>query len=529
MESKLRSTKEAQVSVFLPRQLETKMTRKRFILTESLLLICIYTSFSNGYTWFEAREACQEKNDSLTIKKAQSDGYYWTGNYKRISKWIKLIGCCKMTDVTAVRIFNMVNSSAGLCQELCGSDDYATFAVQSGSCFCLNNDYLNRMMSTTSATLCNFTCNNHFDDVLSTECGGNTTVNVFSTGTEVFYSQDNYCLSLQCGAQSKVFKEKTCNTALKAVCQGKESLNNYTGWRNHLTNCKKRNRYLFGNVNMSNTDLSCQYVNATFGDQHWVGVVRERYLSKDRGQYDINKPQVLMCEKCNRTGCLFTRCLQRLRNVVFCNKLEVTLPTQLSTPSRTENGESLESILAPVITITVFGIIGGVLLFIYVRKKRQHVNSYDRQQDTNNTEKKIKVQTNSESKKIEDKYSDYTEGDQKNNYLVLESSHPSHEVADEMNEDCSSPYNDAEEGDYDHLRETKSRQKERDDTYHHALHVHVDDSSNYDVTRRKYDQETENMYDKTGGNNLDSEYGYNKVLPNNEECHYDKTFTTLQI
>jgi hypothetical protein len=166
-----------------------------------------------------------------------------------------------------------------------------------------------------------------------------------------------------------------------------------------------------------------------------------------------------------------------------------------------------------------------IVNFETFRRKRQHTNSDNKQRNSNSTEKERKVQRNIASKQTAETYSEYSEKHKKNY-----SSHIKRGGADEINGDCSSPYDDTE-GDYDHLRGTKSRQKEVDDTYNHALPVPFGDSSYYDVTRRKCDQETDNTYDKTGGNNFDSEYGYtsNKVLLSDEESPYDKTSTTLQI
>jgi hypothetical protein len=172
------------------------------------------------------------------------------------------------------------------------------------------------------------------------------------------------------------------------------------------------------------------------------------------------------------------------------------------------------------------------MLLTNCRKKRESTKNDARDEKSNSPNSvENKVYKTMETLHIENKASEYTEihdVPNKDDYFVLKPPNPNPNVADGMNGNCSSPYIDTEEGDYDHLRGTKSRQKEADDTYNHALPVHADDSSDYDVTRRKCEQETENMYDKTGGNNSDSEYGYtsNKVLSSNEENPYDKTSAT---
>ncbi|XP_048742224.2 uncharacterized protein LOC125655765 isoform X2 [Ostrea edulis] len=527
------------VALISPCNARSKTMPNKHFTTRNIFLIVICTSLSRvrsipaDYTWYGAQKTCQEKNDSLTIQKTESDEYYWMGYHKKISSWIKLIGCYSDQDIPNknTKHFNMFNSSAGLCQEYCTSDGYAYFAVKSRRCHCL------MVLPTTHSTkpLCSFGCDNKFDDKLSTECGGDTAFNVFATSEEEFHDQLQYnCLNLECGNSSKILKTENCSDALHAICGENLAIrDNYSGWRSQLENCKSRNNaYLYGNVDIRGAPAACRNIAMSFESPNWIGVLREQYQSEDRsksGPGNISKNRALLCQKCNRDGCIFTNCYEKLHNTVFCKTLTVTISPQ----GLAENDESLGSIIAPIITITIVGIIGGVLLFIYIRRKRHHTNNETRDKYPNTSNNAgNKVCKNVETKRTENKNAEYTEShdlSERDGYFDLASSYPNHGVADENNGECSSPYNDAEEGDYDHLRETKSRQKETDDTYHHALHVHVGDSSDYDVTRRKYDQETENMYDKTGGNNLDSEYGYNKMLPNNEESPYDKTFTASQI
>ena len=52
---------------------------------------CLFQLESSTLNWFEAQEQCRGR-DGLTMSKTKSNQSYWTGTYRRITPWIKIIG-----------------------------------------------------------------------------------------------------------------------------------------------------------------------------------------------------------------------------------------------------------------------------------------------------------------------------------------------------------------------------------------------------------------------------------------------------
>ena len=62
------------------------------------------------------------------------------------------------------------------------------------------------------------------------------------------------------------------------------------------------------------------------------------------------------------------------------------------------------------------------------------------------------------------------------NYFVLQQNNPSYELADDIQIDsvAESPYNDADDGTYDHLGDKNARKhNDVDDTYNHLSLIHI--------------------------------------------------------
>lgn len=83
------------------------------------------------------------------------------------------------------------------------------------------------------------------------------------------------------------------------------------------------------------------------------------------------------------------------------------------------------------------------------------------------------------------------------NYFVLQRSNPTYELADNSKLEFESPYNEAEEGTYDHLGEKKARKRPADDIYNHASSAELLDLSDYDVANHKHLNSEDNTYDHT--------------------------------
>lgn len=118
------------------------------------------------------------------------------------------------------------------------------------------------------------------------------------------------------------------------------------------------------------------------------------------------------------------------------------------------------------------------------------------------------------------------------NYFVLQRPNSTYELADNFKLELESPYNEAEEGTYDHLGEKRVRKKHDDDTYNHASSADLSDLSDYDVANRKHLNNEDNTYDHTGVGNESygkvksdlSDYDVaNREHRNEEDSTYDHT------
>uniref|UniRef100_K1QFM8 Uncharacterized protein n=1 Tax=Magallana gigas TaxID=29159 RepID=K1QFM8_MAGGI len=97
------------------------------------------------------------------------------------------------------------------------------------------------------------------------------------------------------------------------------------------------------------------------------------------------------------------------------------------------------------------------------------------------------------------------------NYFVLQKSNPSYELAGECIVGSESPYNEAEDGTYDHLGNKDARKAPAEDIYNHTSSAELSDLSDYDVTNHKHLNEEDSTYDHAGVG--DSSYGHFDVHP----------------
>lgn len=98
--------------------------------------------------------------------------------------------------------------------------------------------------------------------------------------------------------------------------------------------------------------------------------------------------------------------------------------------------------------------------------------------------------------------------------------------------ESESPYNEAEDGPYDHLGEKKVRRRPVDDIYNHATSAEISDLSDYDVANHKHLNSEDNTYDHPAFG--EDSYGKfksettdydvtNRIHQNKEDNTYDRT------
>ncbi|XP_052681167.1 uncharacterized protein LOC128161803 isoform X2 [Crassostrea angulata] len=533
------------------------------------LFIAVIAVFdcSPPVTWFDAQTICRNMNQTITLIKNESKQYYWTGLYERQSHWIKIIGCYNESILQYSNYTLPFVSSLFQCQEYCLQQSIDKFAVQGSKCVCLSPDF-NVTKDQLLSTECTYTCSN--STLLSTECGGNLTVNVFFTDMTDLNIGIN-CISLECGNTPIFVENHDCDATLHPLCNTitLDSSTINENWTTSMGFCKENGTYLAGNFNLSNAISAC--IGYAHKNPHWIGAFRENYLNTDQGQDIKQFAQKFFntCQRCKLENgaptCQFVGCGDnREKSKVICSETkEVTVPisettyksttlqetteinvseitTEINTGITTEKttgvttgsfdisekkiSESIEDSSAVPIAVSVvlvLFLIAGCVIAIIIYKRRKNVLQ----------EKETKSAYCPPANKKSERCSD-TKTFDNTNYFVLQRPNSTYELADNFKLELESPYNEAEEGTYDHLGEKRVRKKHDDDTYNHASSADLSDLSDYDVANRKHLNNEDNTYDHTGVGNDSygkvksdlSDYDVaNREHRNEEDSTYDHT------
>ncbi|XP_065937672.1 uncharacterized protein [Magallana gigas] len=496
-----------------------------------LTAFCWHTnSIPNTLSWFEAQSICRERNQTLTLKSNESTDFYWTGFYKRLSHWIKIIGCYNSSTLKYNISTNLSLLSPPLCQEYCLQRSFYVFAVQSYRCLCLSRSGFRDDTNHLNPSECTYTCND--TTLLSTECGGESAFSVFRTDTSML-GINSSCLSIQCGNDSKLYGDIDCNNYLNTRCTN-NSIEKSEVWKVGFERCKSRGTYLLWNITLTNITSACTN-SIIHVDQRWIGVVKDLYLSKDYGEVitssDYNHFNT--CQKCknNKGGnfvCHFVSCTEQLNKGICTESVAIpqtettdllgsteTTESIINTPQN--DNSSIQVVVPVVIAFLVILCVFAVAVFIYIRRKK----------DSKNNDKKggsVPTTKNAGS------YSN-TELENDKNYFVLQQSNPTYELADNSKTESESPYNEAEDGTYDHLEDKDARKIPANGIYNNASSGGLSDLSDYDVTNRKNESSEGNTYDRTGVR--DDSYGKfksglsdydvaNRKHLNEEDSTYDR-------
>lgn len=148
--------------------------------------------------------------------------------------------------------------------------------------------------------------------------------------------------------------------------------------------------------------------------------------------------------------------------------------------------------------------------FYSYRKKKQSEN-----EQTNGAKKSTPMSPKS--------YSDPASNINKN-YFVLQQNNPSYELADDIQIDsvAESPYNDADDGTYDHLGDKNARKhNDVDDTYNHSSSMISPDLSDYDIANNKQVHDEDTTYDHTSP--AENSYGHFNTSQT-QETDYSELF-----
>eukprot|EP00105_Crassostrea_gigas_P024273 XP_011444475.2 PREDICTED: uncharacterized protein LOC105340218 isoform X1 [Crassostrea gigas] len=334
---------------------------------------------------------------------------------------------------------------------------------------------------------------------------------------------ENHCMSLQCG-NYPTFLTYECVDFLPPLCSTSILVNSTIinwSWTQSMKICKMNDTYLLGNINLSNVTSAC------LGNKHespyWIGIFREKYFNTDQGQPIEQSARKFFnkCQRCklNNEGapeCELVGCEKNLKkSAVICSEQSVA----------TESSESLSStdnstIPIAVSVVLVLFLIAGCVIAIIIYKRRKNAQEKE-------TKSAYCPPANKESERCSD-----TKTFNNTNYFVLQRPNSTYQLADNSKLELESPYNEAEEGTYNHLGEKRVRKKHDDDTYNHASSAELSDLSDYDVANRKHLNNEDNTYDHTGVGNDSygkfksdlSDYDVaNREHRNEEDSTYDHT------
>lgn len=508
-----------------------------------------------GLTWFEAQRKCKNNNQSLTLSTNKSMHFYWTGFYNRTSHWIKILGCYNASRLQFKNTIKSRKPTLPHCQEHCLQKKILEFAVQGNSCICLPNGFEDSK-SRLHSSFCNYTCDKSL--LMSSECGGESAVNIFSTDTSIL-DIESHCLSLQCGTDSKLVNND-CELYLPVICSNRKiaspfftgsspTTNDNLNWRLGMNHCKSNGLYLMGKINLTEIVSECKNFENT---PRWIGAVKESYTSFDQGN-DIteSKQMFISCQQCKmmKNGihhtCEYVLCTEKLKSGVYCSEIthtstpfpeittkatvipKKTATTIFYTPESTDSnvtlyktsssyqhvqtgkdlketessrsskdGSTVGTVIPVVVVIVVLGCCAVAVVFYLRRLKNK--------QENDNNIKSVSTMEN-------ENYTSIESHDVHRNF-ILQQSNPTYQLADDAILGSESPYKEAEDGTYDHLGDNNARKKTVEGIYNHASSAKLSDLSDYDIANRKPLNEKDNDYDHARvGHNTYGQYNSSPI------------------
>ncbi|XP_048742241.2 uncharacterized protein LOC125655769 isoform X3 [Ostrea edulis] len=438
----------------------------------SLFIIMMFIEGCRGFfngTWFEAQKNCQNQGGKLPINPSEStDGFYqWTAYHKRLSSWIKILGCY---DENISYEMKRNVSSLGECQELCTSKNISTFGIQMTTCICVDHP-------SDTIPLPPENC--------SYNCTQKTKMNMFLFNT--------------CGGPSAFNMYKSGNRSSESSL------------RQGMKNCKisRSLSYLLGNFHMEKITQGCHLFTKTMAEQTRLGIANQIYDSSSYKELHTKYQEVVECQECSNSSCRFVNCSTtgkylckgvrgasssptsrgafvktNIQPTVYFGINLTTLYTHVSTITATweipesEDDSPTIATLFPVIAVVVVVVMIALLLLVVLfrRKTRQIQNRSHPQRSMPNAHNNTEMTATSTI------------------YNVVRSRKESSKLESERDIEKESPYSKGEDGVYDHPRNNQARRKQTEDIYHHASIV----TSNYAEMNEVQTSRIDNIYDRSG-------------------------------
>uniref|UniRef100_A0A8W8NWV7 WSC domain-containing protein n=1 Tax=Magallana gigas TaxID=29159 RepID=A0A8W8NWV7_MAGGI len=257
-----------------------------FFLFSTTLFTDIIPTGDFTHSWFDAQKYCL--GQGLTIDRDKSDQPYWTGVYRRLTPWIKTLGCYpdSIESLSEVVEMTMTISSVQMCQEICHHENIHRFAVKMNKCLCIDHDIFLSHHNQLSAFNCNFKCGGSSDNIYLDDCGGENAYNIYGT-QRVDLNSDELCLSLQCSLGDIRFVPQKCSIVIEKVCENMTLPDSgfATNWTLAMKQCKtsKPSSYLWGDFDLNNPRQTCERIPHNL-KLVWIGVARQTYTRIDQDE-----------------------------------------------------------------------------------------------------------------------------------------------------------------------------------------------------------------------------------------------------
>ncbi|XP_048742240.2 uncharacterized protein LOC125655769 isoform X2 [Ostrea edulis] len=481
----------------------------------SLFIIMMFIEGCRGFfngTWFEAQKNCQNQGGKLPINPSEStDGFYqWTAYHKRLSSWIKILGCY---DENISYEMKRNVSSLGECQELCTSKNISTFGIQMTTCICVDHPSDTIPLPPEN---CSYNCTQKtkMNMFLFNTCGGPSAFNMYKSDTPfengiVTSEQNSTCVGIQCGGDSKYLYVDNCKLLDHKDCQGNGNRSSESSLRQGMKNCKisRSLSYLLGNFHMEKITQGCHLFTKTMAEQTRLGIANQIYDSSSYKELHTKYQEVVECQECSNSSCRFVNCSTtgkylckggasssptsrgafvktNIQPTVYFGINLTTLYTHVSTITATweipesEDDSPTIATLFPVIAVVVVVVMIALLLLVVLfrRKTRQIQNRSHPQRSMPNAHNNTEMTATSTI------------------YNVVRSRKESSKLESERDIEKESPYSKGEDGVYDHPRNNQARRKQTEDIYHHASIV----TSNYAEMNEVQTSRIDNIYDRSG-------------------------------
>ncbi|XP_062586872.1 uncharacterized protein LOC134248494 isoform X2 [Saccostrea cucullata] len=190
-----------------------------------------------------------------------------------------------------------------------------------------------------------------------------------------------------------------CNGDTRQTCGGADRINIYsnlnyeteikTNWTSSMQICKTRSpsSYLIGNVSLTDATLACKQLQRRQRGISWLSIAKEMCTGFDRGvAVKIQEKETFhQCQKCNRTGCEFVDCFEKLDYLICEKDSGFEIPQRKATDSLNNQGLLTGVVICGILVVILTGIVIFLIIYIIRIKERTHSSDNNKKNYTSNS------------------------------------------------------------------------------------------------------------------------------------------------